>query len=524
MRKALVAAGVVAVALVLLSAASASGSRSSAIPLLRVAMGLGSSLDITKAGAGQVYVADLGLETLMTIAPDGSLKPWLARSVSRPSSTVYVYQLRHGVKFWDGNEMTAADVVYSLNYERKPGSWAGFGYASVKSITARGRYTVQVTLTHPDPNWAYSAAEYSCLVFEKSFQQAHKATFGQPGTLVMGTGPWKFDSLDPTSGAELSANPRWWGGKVNIEHLSIKFFGGATSENSEALAFRAGEIDAVGPGSIGNPKAFAATAKTKLLVTPSLWVVSFPMNTRAAPWSDVHVRRAVAYATDRAGIIRAVGGYATPIQTLILPVTLRTIGSQAQVNALLRSLPQYPFSLAKAKAEMTKSAYPHGFSYTLDVVQSVNLDTIGEALAGELQKIGIKLKVRVVSSAQWFTEISGPGDKRIATTLYQGFLSPDPSGLDTAFNSAGTKPGNFNVANYAVPAVDKLLLQGEAAVSPAKRRAIYQKVLTRFALDMPSVPIYSPQDALALSTKFSWPTVNLYSSYNGTWPLGIKPK
>jgi hypothetical protein len=83
---------VIAVTTVLL-AASAAGGETSVIPLLRVAMGPVSTLDITKAAGGRTYVADLGLETLMTIAPDGKLKAWLATSVSTPGTGVYVYHL-----------------------------------------------------------------------------------------------------------------------------------------------------------------------------------------------------------------------------------------------------------------------------------------------------------------------------------------------------------------------------------------------------------------------------------------------
>src|SRR5262245_31489833 len=104
-------------------AASVSDSRSGAtIPLLRVGLASGiTTLDNNKANSGRT-IADLGLETLMNYNPDGSLKPWLAQSVSNPTPAVYAYHLRHGVKFWDGNELTAEDVANALNYQRYPGS------------------------------------------------------------------------------------------------------------------------------------------------------------------------------------------------------------------------------------------------------------------------------------------------------------------------------------------------------------------------------------------------------------------
>ena len=77
---------------------------------------------------------------------------------------------------------------------------------------------------------------YNAEIFEAKFAEDHKGTFGKPGTLVMGTGPWIVDSLDPTTGAEFSANPHWWGGKVPIQHISYKIF---ATETSLASAMRA---------------------------------------------------------------------------------------------------------------------------------------------------------------------------------------------------------------------------------------------------------------------------------------------
>ncbi len=118
------------------------------------------------------------------------------------------------------------------------GSNDDYLFSSVKSIQATGTYTVTVTLAHPDASWRYSPAYAD--IFEKKFAQDHSGTFGKPGVLVMGSGPWEVDSLDPTSGAELSANPHWWGGTVPIQHISVKIF---SSPTSEALAFRAGDVD-----------------------------------------------------------------------------------------------------------------------------------------------------------------------------------------------------------------------------------------------------------------------------------------
>src|SRR5262249_12228049 len=152
-------------------------------------------------------------------------------------------------------------------------------------------------LKRPDPLWQYTPA-VDGWIFEKAFQDSHRSTFGQPGTLVMGTGPWKFDSLDPTSSVELSANAHWWGGEVPIQHVSFKFFG---DEQGVALAMRGGEID-LDPFVVGD-KAFEATSTDKVVDIPSSGNAFFAMNTKKPPWDDVHVRRAAAYAIDKLGVI-----------------------------------------------------------------------------------------------------------------------------------------------------------------------------------------------------------------------------
>ena len=191
--------------------------------------------------------------TCSTWARATSLEPELATSVSQPNSLTYTYHLRHGVKFWDGNPMTSADVVYSLDYQSKPGVPTSVYFANVKSIVADGPDTVVITLKQPDAGWKYSLS-YEGVIFEKSFALAHPSDLGNPGVLIEATGPWEINSLDPTQGMELSANPHWWGGKVPIQHITVKYF---STETSEALAMRSGEIDVAFPQ---DGKAFASVS------------------------------------------------------------------------------------------------------------------------------------------------------------------------------------------------------------------------------------------------------------------------
>ncbi len=293
---------------------------------------------------------------------------------------------------------------------------------NVKSITATGPYTVAVTLSRHDASWPYDPPALG--VFEKKFYEEHKATFGNPGTLIMGSGPWEFDSLDTTTGAELSANPNWWGGRVNVQRISVKFF---YNSNTDALAFRSGELD-FDPLIVG-PKSFAAASGANMLNVPSCTLDSFAMNTHLPGWDDVHVRRAVAYALDRTNIIAVNGGYATPLYTLISPQELRTVASQGQVDNLLGSINLYPYNLTKANQEMAESAYPDGFSTTLlEYSYGATVD-ISQVIAAELAKIGIKAHINVTATTSaWVSaETAVPASQRPSNFSLGGCSSPDDS-------------------------------------------------------------------------------------------------
>jgi peptide/nickel transport system substrate-binding protein len=347
------------------------------------------------------------------------------------------------------------------------------------------------------------------------FAEAHKGTFGNPGVLLMGTGPYEVVSFDPTSGVDLAPNPSWWGGSAPFQHIAFTFF---SNETTLALAFRAGEIDFV--PEIISPQGFASTSGAKLISTPSCDNTVFSMNTRSPGWDDVHVRRAVAYALDRTALQVANGGYSRPIYTLTPPQMLLSIASQSQVDALLKSLPLYPYSIAKAKAEMAQSAYPHGFSATLLAPiygTEVNVDQV---IAAELQKIGINLQVKAVTVPAWLAVETGPGGKRLASLGEGGCFNPDPSAYNDLLGSWNTKPGGVNLADYAPPALDNLINAGLAASAPVTRFGIYSKIFRTLQTDEPYVGLFVRDFSIALSSKFTYP---VFSSWSFNSALGVKP-
>ena len=352
------------------------------------------------------------------------------------------------------------------------------------------------------------------------FFEAHKSTFGNPGTLIMGTGPWELDSFDPTTGAELAANPSWWGGKVPIQHISVKIF---SNETSLELAMRAGEIN-LDPY-ILDTKAFASASGATMLTAPSCALGVFSMNTQTAPWSDIHVRRAVAYALNRSNIISAAGGYNTPIYTYIPPSAFLELAPAAKVNALMSSLPLYKYNIAKAKAEMADSAYPNGYSqpttlYEYNYGSSIN---ISEVIAAELQKIGINATIKVApTNAAWEAQAVGPANKR-STIFSTGWCpGPDISSYGFSLGSWNLKQGEWNDADWAPPEVDSLLKAGVATVDKAQRFSVYSRLIRTIQTDLPYIGLYQESSSIAVSKNFTVPAFTT-NSMSGAYALNVKP-
>jgi peptide/nickel transport system substrate-binding protein len=513
-------APLVAAALVLTACSSGGGAKASS-HVLRVGSSAVATLDYSKSNYGYAYgLGNLVLEPLVAATPDGSFGPWLAESWTQPDPTTYVYKLRSDVKFSDGEPLTADDVVQSMDYYRAKGSLMAFNFPAVlKDIRALDSTRVEFTFSDPFPAWNSTLSGAQLGIFEKKFFDAHTSTFGQPGTGVVGTGPWQLDSLDATTGASLSANQHYWGTKSPYSEVKFSFF---SSETSEAVALRTGEIDVAFPQ---DPRSFASTANVKLTAADGgVDKVEFWMNTLVAPWNDIHVRTAVAYALDKEKLVNASGAVGSPLDTVIPKPLLQELGTSAQVDAALSGTPTYPPDLDKAKAEMAQSAYPNGTTVTLATIKS--LSNVSQAVVAQLAAIGITAKLVTQTDEQNNAEVTSGDRKAIhAQVVPVGGDGIDPGlAYDYMFGSANAKEGGWNATNWSTPDVDRLQAEGLKEADPAKRLAIYAELIKDYAVGVPLVPLYTKNATVALGPGLKWPNFGADSFFNrGPWPLSLKP-
>jgi peptide/nickel transport system substrate-binding protein len=246
------------------------------------------------------------------------------------------------------------------------------------------------------------------------------------------------------------------------------------------------------------------------------------MNVTDPGWNDVHVRRAVAYALNRADIIAANGGYAEPIYTLTPPQLLASIASPSQISTLLNSLPLYSYSIAKARQEMAQSAYPHGFSTTVLAYASGTSLNVFQVIAAELGRIGIRVQLKTTQVSAWSAVETGPANKRQTSFTGGGCFNPDPSTYSDWLGRQNTQAGSWNFTDYTPAAVDTLLARGVATSNPARRFDAYSQLFQRLQADVPYVGLFVSDEAIALSPKFTYTGYNQWY-WTHPYALDIKP-
>lgn len=468
-----------------------------------------------------VTVESLAINNLMEFEPDGKVKPGLASSVEQPSPTTYVYHLR-SVKFSDGKPMTSADVVYSLNRNRfAKESWTKGYWEDVTSIGAPNSSTVVVKLKKPNAIFEDVVAFTGEIVEKAAAANVSEKELGTPGHLLIGTGPWKFDSYQPEVSVHLSRNPYWTGPRQPAERITVNLF---KTEAAMALALRSGSIDGV--SWIIGPKTFEGIPGVRVMTAPTGTMNVASANTTMAPFNNVHVRRAIAYATNVKGIIDALypPGTGTEEPTIVPSDFFASLGSPSEVNKVLGSLPKYEFNISKAKEELAKSPYPRGFSTEIDVEQ-VEAPSVATAqiLALDLAKIGITASVREVPVADVPSVMFSGKSKLVVAT--GGGIYPDPEDMMALLSPSQIAPpgSGLNLANYNNPEVNRLQQESVETLDRARRLQLIGKLLRIVNEEAPYWQLGTHEafgllsEKYVMAPKFSW-----WTTLFDPWGLNVK--
>ena len=316
------------------------------------------------------------------------MRPALAESWTvSPDQLAWTFHLRRGVTFHDGSPFTADDVVYSYRRIIDEKLANADKLSAVSGITASDKSTVIITLKQPTPNLLTNLGGFKGL----AIVQRRNVESGEIATHPVGTGPFAFQSQKSGDSITLEANPTYWAGAPKVSGVTFRFI----SEPSTALsALQAGEIDWTDSIPAQRVAQLKDDDSITLATTPSIDYWYLALNEARAPWHDVRVRQAIAYAIDRDAIVQATSYGTAVANQLAIP----------KGNPWYTPYDTYRHDIERAKGLLRDAgAAPK----TLDMLVTTEYPetvTAAQIIADNLAPLGITVNIRTVDFATWLDE------------------------------------------------------------------------------------------------------------------------
>lgn len=430
---------------------------------------------------------------------DLSFGPGLAESWDLTDDTTWVFKLRKGVKFHNGEEFKASDVVFTLDRLKKS-LMANLG-ANIASFKAIDDYTVEIKTPRPYAVLPNDLA--AVLILNEKY--AKEVGDEQLDLKPVGTGPYKLVEWVKEDHITLAANPDYYAGAPKIDEVTFRPI---TNGATRTAALLTGEVDVIQDLNVRDVDRVKADDRYKVMTKPSLLNVVVSIDHREKsptialdknPMTDRRVREAMVRAIDVAAINKIImNGLSTPSEQYV-PASHTGYVDGASFRDM------YPFDLEKAAQLMAEAGYADGFTVTLDTTNNryVNDQQIAQALASMLGKIKIDLKLNLMPKSNFFGYIRVPSDK--SSMIMSGWDVPSGDGgsmYSVMFYSRDKKEGygQVNRGSYSNPKVDELIDKADATPKLEERDAYLQEVTKILMQDIPMIPIHYEQDLYAAKT------------------------
>jgi peptide/nickel transport system substrate-binding protein len=430
-------------------------------------------------------------ETLVGIGTDGQIEPGLAESWKTLDDTTWEFKLRQGVKFHDGSDFNADDVVASVERVKLATGPVTFlrRVAAIDSIEVVDPYTIHIKTKTP---WPLLTRDLSNVFITPA--EVVNATFDafDSGKAAIGTGPYKLVSFTPQEQVVLKRNDDYWGTKPDYDNVTIRTIADASAREA---ALRSGDVDliedpaAVNIAAIKNdPNLQVSSALTGFVIymgydqiNPKTADVT---GTDKNPLLDKRVREAFSKAIDRKLVIdRVLLGLGEPASQPLPPGNFGH-AEDLKVEA---------YDPEGAKKLLAEAGYPNGFSIALTVPTGEinNAENVGQAVVAMLQRVGIKATLNVVPGSVFGTAAR---DHKYSLFL-SSYISPEFDGSSavralTAIPDKDKGWGTSNYGGYANQASVDLLTQSFNTVDLDKRDQLLQQNIKMVMEDYAVAPLY----------------------------------
>jgi peptide/nickel transport system substrate-binding protein len=442
----------------------------------------------------------------------GRLKPGLAESWKAIDDLTWEFKLRRGVKFHDGSDFTAEDVVYSFDRPASIVNSPGTFTLYTKFITEKiivDKYTVRFKTATP---YALMPIDVSTIyIVSKKTSSGMSTDDFNSGKAVNGTGPYKFARWQRGDRIELVRNEQYWGGKAPWEKVTMRMLTTSSARVAALLAGDVNVIEGVPPADYAQLKAnkdirlFGTISNRLVFLETDVARDTTPYITdkngkplASNPLKDVRVRRAMSMAINRQAIVeRVMEGNAFAAGQLV----------PDGFYAMSPNLKVQKFDPVAAKKLLAEAGYPDGFNLTMHGPNGryVNDEKVLQTIAQMFSRIGIQTKIETSPVAVYFPRLA----KLDASVMMYGWgggtghvSSYLKSLLSTHNVEKGT--GSSNYGRYSNPKVDALTEQAYMTVDVAKQEKLFQQAAEIAINDVGLIPLHHQMNIWAARKGFSY--------------------
>ncbi len=380
------------------------------------------------------------------------------------------FNLRKGVKFHNGEEMNADDVVFSFNYAL---SLDAVPWRPMESIEKKDDYTVVIHMSSPYSN-AIPYLNYLYVMSEDYFNEVGADQYSEA---PIGTGPYKFVSWEKSSKVTYTAYEDYFRGKARIKDVTLYVMEDASSRSN---ALEAGDIDiaAINASAVelleGND---SVTINDAYAVRWAYLQLSY----KSEFGNNKALRKAIAYALDRDFIVEsAIGKYGATATGILF---------NAHAAGYTENVTKYDYDLEKAKQYMAEAGYPDGLDMGKLQTNS-GASAVAEVIQSQLAKIGIIVELDIVENNA-FTDICKSGDFDLIVTRGGAAVASC-----TSFKASFATGANMNYSYYDNATLNELFASAEAESDQTEYNKLCKQMLDILQEDLPAIPLYDWYDLM----------------------------
>lgn len=406
---------------------------------------------------------------------DGTLNPALCSEYEISDDKMDItFKLREGVKFHNGDVMTADDVVFSLN-RSIASTYTTKITSAFDSCEKIDETTVVLHLKFPYAAAIGCLSNANCAILSKAVVEADENwALNNP----VGTGAYMFKSWVTGQEIQFEAFSDYYRGEAPIKNLTMRVI---TDSSAIIIALENGEVDFVDTPIISARQSLIDNSELRYSESNQACYYLLAFNNQEGHFTDEKVREAVSYAVDRETLIAgALDGNGEPVTSAMVPTCF----------CYDENFEYHEYDVEKAKELMAESSYPDGFTVSIPTMQGGTYGTPTEILQNMLSEIGIQLEIDYMERGTWMSEVLTNNNYEITFWAVPITVNDPDLACYTTFCSSYIN-GSGNFCNVVDEELDRLLEEGREEADQEKRTEIYDQVCEIVRDNSYLVPLYT---------------------------------